>query len=120
MSITFTLREHLRRIAADRWRRRVLTAWFVFGVFELVASAGLMRRPSFVDALIELLVLGCIGFVHAVCAPDDWRASAMWPAALGTAWIAARQLDEVVVLAYESIRPSVPFMVAGMFAFAVL
>jgi hypothetical protein len=120
MSMLGTLRERMRRIAADRWRRRLLTAWLVFGVFELVASAGCIRRPSLTDAVIELLALGCIGVLHAACAADDWRSSAMWPAALGTALIAARQLDEIVVLAHESIRVSVPLMAAGLLLFAII
>ena len=74
MSLVGRLVENTRPFRSDRWRRRLLIAWPVFGVFEIVASAGLVRRPRLGDALLELLVLSIAGVVHASLLPTTGAA----------------------------------------------
>lgn len=102
------------KIKRDRWRRRLLIAWIVFPIVEILASLGLMRGPSFAEACLEILACCLLGIVHAAIVPQDWRASAMWPAALGTAISSIRIVNEMFVQSFEALVMIIPLVALGM------
>lgn len=113
------LKIDISHIKQDRWRRRLLIAWSVFPVVEILTSQGLIRPPTVQESILEIFVCLLLGLVHAAKAPEGWRASAMWPAALGTALTLIRFVIEVFDKGFDSLLAAVPLIALGILVFFV-